>query len=195
VGVPVPDLRKLVRKHKDLPLSATLELLESPLHEVRGLALMMLVSAYDRADEATRTWIYKAYLDNTEHINNWDLVDLSAAQIVGRHLHGSSTTLLVRFARSDDLWERRIAIIATFYFIRQGEFEPTLKIATLLLHDPHDLIHKAVGWMLREVGNRDRAVEENFLKEHCKIMPRTMLRYAIEKFPEPVRKQYLRGDI
>src|SRR5688500_5369421 len=158
-------------------------------------ALLILGRAYPRADEAMLNEIYRLYLDSTDRINNWDLVDCSAPHIVGRHLEDRSRAVLPRLARSESIWERRIAILATQHFVRGGEFDDTLRIADLLLEDDHDLIHKAVGWMLREVGSRDRAVEEAFLRTRYRRMPRTMLRYAIEKFPEPLRKRYLRGEI
>jgi 3-methyladenine DNA glycosylase AlkD len=137
--------------------------------------------------------IHRAYLANTRYINNWDLVDASAQYIVGAHLDVADIGLLERLARSDDVWERRIAIVSTFHFIRLGEFRPTLRIGKLLVNDPHDLIHKAVGWMLREVGKRDRKVEDAFLRTHYRTMPRTMLRYAIERHPERLRQRYLKG--
>jgi 3-methyladenine DNA glycosylase AlkD len=194
-GIRVPALRSLERKYRAVSVSDTLKLLRSPWHEDRLLALVMLVAAYSRGDGVVRERIYTAYLANTRYINNWDLVDSSAAQIVGAHLPPGNLKVLKALARAKDLWERRIAIIATLHYIRQKEFAPTLAIARLLLTDSHDLIHKAVGWMLREVGNRDRAVEDEFLREHCREMPRTMLRYAIEKYPEPLRKRYLAGDV
>jgi 3-methyladenine DNA glycosylase AlkD len=138
-----------------------------------------------------REKIHRAYLANTRYVNNWDLVDASAHCIVGQHLDAGNIRLLEHLARSDDIWERRIAIVSTFHFIRAGEFRPTLKIAKMLVEDPHDLIHKAVGWMLREVGKRDRKAEDAFLVRYYRKMPRTMLRYAIERHPERVRKKYL----
>lgn len=191
-GIPVPEIRKLAREYRDLPLPETIELLRSPLHEARLLALVILVHYSDRGDEALRDRICRLYLDNTRFINNWDLVDVSAGQIVGRALRHRSKAPLRRLAASTLLWDRRIAIIATLDSIRQGEFSHTFEIAALLRDDPEDLIHKAVGWMLREVGKRDRAAEEEFLNAHCRQMPRTMLRYAIEKFPEELRLRYLK---
>jgi 3-methyladenine DNA glycosylase AlkD len=195
LGVMVPDLRRLSRKHRDTPLSELKRLLKSEFHEERVLALMMLVQAYTKGDEATKKSIYDTYLKNTRSINNWDLVDLSAPHIVGHYLSDRSKEPLYRLAKSDSLWERRIAIIATAHFIRRGKFADTLRISKMLLADKEDLIHKAVGWMLREVGKRDLASEERFLVAHYKRMPRTMLRYAIEKFPEPRRQMYLKGSI
>ena len=195
LGLRVPALRKLVRDYRQLDDSHTLEMLASSWHEERLLALMLLVEGYGRGDNSRRERIHRAYLDHTRYINNWDLVDASAGYIVGPHLDAKEIELLERLARSDDIWERRIAIISTFHFIKRKEFAPTLKIARLLLEDSHDLIHKAVGWMLREVGKRDRKVEDAFLKKHYQKMPRTMLRYAIERHPETVRKRYLAGTI
>jgi 3-methyladenine DNA glycosylase AlkD len=193
LGLRVPDLRRFVRKYPELGDSQVLQMLKSAWHEERLLALLFLVRNYRRGDKAVRATLHRAYLANTRYINNWDLVDASAHYIVGQHLEAGNIRLLERLARSDDIWERRIAIVSTFHFIRAGEFRPTLKIAKLLVDDPHDLIHKAVGWMLREVGKRDRRVLDAFLRKHYRTMPRTMLRYAIERHPERVRKQYLRG--
>lgn len=195
LGLRVPALRKLVRDYRDLKDSDTLEMLSSPWHEERLLALMLLVEGYGRGDEPRRERIHRAYLENTRYINNWDLVDASAEHIVGPHIDARETMLLEKLAGSDDIWERRIAMIATFHFIKQNEFGPTLKIARLLLEDSHDLIHKAVGWMLREVGKRNRRVEDAFLKKHYQKMPRTMLRYAIERHPETLRRRYLAGTV
>ena len=195
LGLRVPALRKLVRDYRQLKDADALEMLASSWHEERLLALMLLVDGYDRGDESRRERIHRAYLEHSRYINNWDLVDASAEHIVGPHLEAREIALLERLARSDDIWERRIAIISTFHFIKRNEFAPTLKIARLLLEDSHDLIHKAVGWMLREVGKRDRDVEDAFLKKHYKKMPRTMLRYAIERHPETLRKRYLAGTV
>lgn len=195
LGIRVPDVRKLVRVFAALPLAEVTTLLHSEYHEARLLALLLLVRQYEKGDNAVRKRIYELYLANTAYINNWDLVDSSAGQIVGEYLYRDERNILFDLAGSDSLWERRIAMMATFFFIRQGEFADALAIAERLLHDTHDLIHKAVGWMLREIGNRDREVEEGFLKQHYKKMPRTMLRYAIEKFPEDLRQAYLKGNI
>ena len=195
LGLTVPVMRGLVRKYRELDDASNLELLSSPWHEERLIALMLLVEAYGRADDSRRADIHRTYLANTHQVNNWDLVDASAGAIVGGHLEAEDIALLERLARSETLWERRIAIVSTFHFIKSSEFRPTLKIAALLLRDTHDLIHKAVGWMLREVGKRDRKALDNFLKKHYQRMPRTMLRYAIERHPETIRKQYLAGTI
>ncbi len=199
LGLTVPQSRIIVKKYRDLSLTDCLKLLQSRLHEERLIALLIMVYQFEKGDEKMRKEIYDLYLANTNYINNWDLVDLSAGQIVGTYLsqHTASCNLvLVSLAKSTNLWERRIAIIATFALIRSGEYEKTFTIADILLHDKHDLIHKAVGWMLREVGKRiSQDVEEKFLKSRYKIMPRTMLRYAIERFEEGKRKKYLAGII
>ena len=195
IGLTVPQIRRLAHQYRQLSPTATQRLLQSPLHEERLLALVILVDAFAAADSLGQAQIYKIYRQSTRFINNWDLVDTSAPQIVGAFLWKRSRAPLRQLARSQNLWERRIAIIATFYLIRQDEFEPTLRIARQLLSDQEDLIHKAVGWMLREVGKRDPAAEEKFLREHYRQMPRTMLRYAIERFPERHRQRYLRGLI
>ncbi|MDP8236286.1 MAG: DNA alkylation repair protein [Candidatus Erginobacter occultus] len=194
VGVPVPRLRKLAQAYRDLPLPEITRLLKSPLHEARLLALLILVARYRAGDGPSRERIYTLYLENTRRINSWDLVDSSAEQIIGAHLRGRGRSPLYSLARSSLLWERRIAIMATFHFIRRGEFEETMRVAEILLADPEALVRKAVGWMLREVGNRDRTVEEKFLKPRYQKMDRTMLRSAIEKFPGPLRRRYLRGE-
>jgi 3-methyladenine DNA glycosylase AlkD len=191
LGIRVPDLRRIARAHQDLPLNDVLRLLRSKWHEERLLALLILVRQYARAGEDGRRRIHRLYLRNTRWINNWDLVDSSAAPIVGAHLGKRERTILRRLARSTSVWERRIAMIATSHYIRNGDFADALAIAGMLVKDEHDLIQKAVGWMLREIGNRDRKVEERFLKKHARTMPRTMLRYAIEKFPDRLRRQYL----
>lgn len=193
LGVRVPATRSVARRYADLPLADTMTLLRSPIHEERLLALIILIRKYRKGTPNEQAEIYREYLNNTRYINNWDLVDASAEHIVGAHLTGRSRSPLHELARSDRLWERRIAVMATFRFIRDGEFDETLKIAEMLVADAEDLIHKAVGWMLREVGKRDRNAEESFLKRHYRHMPRTMLRYAIERFPEDLRQQYLNG--
>jgi 3-methyladenine DNA glycosylase AlkD len=192
IGVKVPVIRKVAEEFKSLPLTEAEYLLHSEIHEERLLALVILVGQFEKADNATRKRIYDLYLGNTRHINNWDLVDLSAPQIVGGYLNQKSRRPLHRLAKSASLWERRISIVATHWLIRQGDFADTLKIAEILLADKEDLIHKAVGWMLREVGKRDEETLVEFLDEHCRIMPRTMLRYAIERFPDKKRLGYLR---
>jgi 3-methyladenine DNA glycosylase AlkD len=193
LGIRVPVLRELARKHRGLGDAATLVLLRSPLHEERLLALVLLVARFRSADAARRAAIYRLYLANLDHVDNWDLVDSSASQIVGAYLQDRSRKPLYRLARSRDLWRRRVAIMATFHFIKLRQFADTLAIADLLIGDREDLIHKAVGWMLREVGNRDRAVAEAFLIARQTRLPRTMLRYAIERFPVARRSAYLAG--
>ena len=195
LGIRVPLLRKLVKKYRGISITEVRKLLHSKFHEERLLAVLMLVQLFKSGDESVQKQVYDLYLENTEFINNWDIVDISASNIVGAHLYEKDKAPLYDLVQSKNLWERRIAIIATFYFIRQNEFDDTLKLAEILLNDKEDLIHKAVGWMLREVGKREIEFEEEFLQEHYKIMPRTMLRYAIEKFPETSRKMYLRGEV
>lgn len=193
IGLRVPQLRSLARTYEHLRLEDALELMRSPIHEERLLALLILVRSYKKSDETMKEKIYWFYLDNTRFINNWDLVDLSAEHIMGAHLFNRDRKQLVQLAHSKILWDRRIAVMATFHFIRKGQFTLTLTIAESLLGDKEDLIHKACGWMLREIGKRDILVEETFLRLHGKTMPRTMLRYAIERFPEEKRLKYLRG--
>lgn len=194
-GIRVPVLRRLAKQHRALPLAETVTLLRSPFHEDRLLALILLTQAFSRGDSAVRRTIYDLYLKHTKWINNWDLVDVSAPKIVGPFLMDRSRAPLHRLARSPSLWERRIAIISTFAFIDCGQFEDALAIAEILLDDEEDLIHKAIGWVLREIGKRDLDAEEAFLLRHYRTMPRTMLRYAIERFPEPRRQMYLKGSI
>jgi 3-methyladenine DNA glycosylase AlkD len=191
LGIRVPDLRRLTRAYQDMPLAEVQLLLTSSWHEERLLALLILVGQYGRADDRGRASIYRAYLTHSNYVNNWDLVDCSAEHIVGAHLRHRDRARLRRLTASKLVWERRIAVLSTFHYIRRGEYGETLGIARRLIGDSHDLIHKAVGWMLREVGNRDRGAEEEFLRAHASRMPRTMLRYAIEKFPEPLRRRYL----
>ena len=195
IGVRVPAIRRTARRFKDLSLTDTQTLLESEIHEERLLALIILTEKFRRGTTDEQAQIYELYLAKTRYINNWDLVDTSAEHIVGAYLKEKSRKPLYRLAKSNNLWKRRISIMATFHYIKQNDFDEALKIAEMLVADPEDLIHKAVGWMLREVGKRDRSVEEVFLKKHYPQMPRTMLRYAIEKFPEELRQQYLKGAI
>jgi 3-methyladenine DNA glycosylase AlkD len=196
LGIRVPTLRKVAREYRAAPLAAALELLRSPMHEERLVALFMLVEQFNRGTPQIRERIYRQYLKHVpKHVNNWDLVDSSAHYIVGAHLESRDRALLYELARSPHLWSRRVAIMATFWFIKHGSFDDTLGVAELLVGDSEDLIHKATGWMLREVGNRDRAAAERFLRKHCRRMPRTMLRYAIEKFSPAKRAAYLRGRV
>ncbi|MFC1806974.1 DNA alkylation repair protein [Candidatus Omnitrophota bacterium] len=195
IGVQVPAIRKLSKQCSDTSLKDLAQLLKSTIHEERLLALLILVLQYKNSDKENKRKIFDLYLSNTKYINNWDLIDLTAYHIVGQYLVKKSKVILYSLARSRCLWERRISILSTFYYIKQNKFEYSLKIAKILLNDEHDLIHKAVGWMLREIGKRDQAVEENFLMLHYKKMPRTMLRYAIERFSEPKRQAYLKGIV
>ncbi len=195
IGVRVPELRRLAKDFQDLSLTEIRKLVRSEIHEERLVGLLILVRTYPKADSKVQERIYDFYLGHLRFVNNWDLVDSSAEHVVGAFLRDKDKKPLYRLARSKILWERRVAIMATFHFIKREEFSETLKIAEMLLSDEEDLIHKAVGWMLREVGNRDMAVEERFLKKHYKGMPRTMLRYAIERFPEPKRQRYLKGKV
>ena len=191
VGVTVPEQRALAKRYAVLPPAELSKLLGSKLHECRLTALLILVRQYERGDDAARERIARFYLAQRKAVNNWDLVDSSAPYVRGRHLLSRDRAVLHKLARSRDLWERRIAIVATLAFIREGDFADTLAIAELLLDDRQDLIHKAAGWMLREVGKRGPDAFERFLAEHAARMPRTMLRYAIEKFPEEKRKRYM----
>lgn len=190
LGIAVPELRKIVKKNKDISITDVLSLLHSRIHEERFIALLIFIEKFSKESEK----IFNLYLKNLRWINNWDLVDISAYKIIGAHLFDKEKTVLYNLARSNNLWEKRIAIMSTFYFIRNNQFKDTTNIAEILLYDKHDLIHKAVGWMLREVGKRDIKEEERFLMKNYKKMPRTMLRYAIEKFSENKRMFYLKKD-
>jgi len=191
LGIPVPEQRKVAKKYFDLSLDDLQKLLSNKIHEYRFTALVILISKYRKAGESGKKEIFDFYLKNTENINNWDLVDLSAPRIVGDYLRNRERSHLYKLAKSNSLWERRISILSTFTFIDKNDFEDALNISELLLNDEHDLINKAVGWALREIGKRDQHVEERFLTKHHFHMPRTTLRYAIEKFNEKKRKKYL----
>lgn len=191
LGITVPNARKVARAHSALPLSECVALLHSPWHEERLVALLILVAAHQRGTVAERAAIHRAYLANTHRVNNWDLVDTSASELVGSHVPQKGIKLLERLAKSDSLWERRIAMIATLWTIRQDDFAPTIRIAERLLDDTHDLMHKAVGWMLREMGKRDEAALTDFLDTHAARMPRTALRYAIERLSESRKRRYM----
>jgi 3-methyladenine DNA glycosylase AlkD len=193
IGIKSLALKKAAKEFKGLPLADLERLLQSEIHEDRALALVILVAQFEKGDDAARRRIYDLYLANTRRINNWDLVDISAPQIVGGYLEKRSRKPLYRLAKSASLRQRRI--VATYWFIRHGDFADTLRIAEALLADKEDLVHKAVGWMLREVGKRDVSALEAFLGNHCRVMPRIMLRYAIERFPDKKRKGYLKGAI
>ena len=193
LGIKVPTQRQITKKFNELRLAEVEKLLNSKIHEQRLVALFILVDKYKKAGDDEKKKIYNLYLKNTKNINNWDLVDLSAPNIVGAYLIDRPRGVLYKLAKSKNLWERRIATLATFTFIRNNDFKDALKIAEALLKDEHDLIHKAVGWMLREIGKRNQEVEEKFLRKYYKQMPRTMLRYAIEKFKEDKRRFYLQA--
>jgi 3-methyladenine DNA glycosylase AlkD len=191
MGVPVPMLRKIAKEFSALSEKDWQTLMTSPINEERFLALIFLTDWYQRADKKTRVQYHDWYCDHLAHVNNWNLVDASAHLIIGAHLFERDRKPLLRLAKSDNMWFRRVAMVATWYFIRKDDLDWTFKLAEILLQDEHDLMHKAVGWMLREAGKRDVKPLVAFLKTHKEHMPRTMLRYAIEKFPEAVRKQYL----
>lgn len=193
LGLTVPQVRLLVRRFHPARFGILPDLLRSPMHEERLLALLLLVERYRKGSAAEREQAYRLYVNSFPRINNWDLVDASAEHIVGAH--GVGRARLLRWAGSAQLWTRRIAIVSTFHSIRRGRFGDTLAVAARLLKDPEDLIHKATGWMLREVGKRDAATLETFLKRHLRVMPRTTLRYAIERFPERKRKAFLHGTV
>jgi len=195
LGITVPVLRKMAKECRGASVADAIQLLKSAIHEERLLALFLLIHAYLNGDDFVKRKIYNLYLKKTRYINNWDLVDLSAPNIIGNYLEDKSRRPLYDLAKSRDLWKKRIAILATFHFIKQKDFSDTLKISKILIGDDHDLIHKAAGWMLREVGKRDLQAEEKFMRQHYKKMPRTMLRYAIERFPEAKRQKYLNGKI
>ncbi|MBP5993663.1 MAG: DNA alkylation repair protein [Candidatus Moranbacteria bacterium] len=192
IGVTVPKQRIIAKKYQSLPLYAVAALLASSIHEHRLTGLLILTYRFPRASEGERQEIFDFYLSQTERINNWDLVDATAPTIVGEYLIGRDCSVLKRLAVSDSLWERRIAILSTFAFIRRGRHKECFELAKILMRDQQDLMHKAVGWMLREVGKRcDEELLRGFLDQHAARMPRTMLRYAIERLPEPSRKHYL----
>jgi 3-methyladenine DNA glycosylase AlkD len=192
LGITVPEQRKIARRYSALPLRGLRALLSSRVHEHRLVALLILTEQYRKGNNGNKKEIFDFYLGKTAHINNWDLVDLSAPNILGDHLLDKDRPVLYKLARSKSVWEKRISIMATFAFIRKNGFGDTFRIAEILLHDDHDLIHKAVGWMLREIGKRDQKQEEAFLRIHYRKMPRTMLRYAIERFDEEKRTAYLK---
>lgn len=197
MGIAVPDQRAVAKKYyQKASLDEITALLKDEYHECRLTALFMLVNLYERTkDEALKEAVIDSYLNHLDHVNNWDLVDSSAYKLLGPHLQNRDRAILYELAMSTDLWRQRIAINTTLHFIRQHDFNDTLSLAEILLHHPHDLIHKAVGWMLREVGNRNLEMEREFLNKHYREMPRTMLRYAIEKFDPGVREQYMKGKV
>lgn len=191
LGIKVPSQRKVAKKYTGLKLAEVEKLLSSKIHEHRLISLFILVTKYKKGNEKEKQKIFNLYLKNSKNINNWDLVDLSAPNIIGTHLLDKPRDILSKLAKSKNLWEKRIAVLSTLTFIRENDFTDTLKISKILLKDEHDLIHKAVGWLLREVGKRSQPTAEKFLKKYYKQMPRTMLRYAIERFSENKRKFYL----
>ncbi|HIF37125.1 MAG: DNA alkylation repair protein [Methanobacteriota archaeon] len=196
LGVRAPKIRLIAKKHIDISIADMKTLIQSKYHEERFLGLIILVNKYAKTkDKKNRNQLYKIYVSSFKYINNWDLVDVTCPHVTGKHLIDKDRTILYKWAKSEDLWTKRIAMVSTFSFIRKNDLEDTFKIAEILLHDEHDLIHKAVGWMLREAGKRDIKKEETFLKKYYKTMPRTMLRYSIEKFPESKRQKYLKGTI
>lgn len=190
-GIRVPETRRLARRHRHAPERTVISLLRSAFHEERLLAVLLLVDRYARGDAVEKRHVFDLYLENRHYVNNWDIVDSSAHLIVGPELDTGDTVLLDELAKSESLWDRRMAVLATLHFIRRGEFAATLRLAKALLGDCEDLIHKATGWMLREVGKRDVAVLRRFLEDHSAEMPRTMLRYAIEKLPADERRKWL----
>jgi 3-methyladenine DNA glycosylase AlkD len=196
LGIAVPEQRRIARRHAaGTSLEDADELLTSPLHEERLTALFVLVQRFQRADEGERQRIVELYLHRRGHVSNWDLVDASAPYLLGPWLLDRDQDVLDELAASPSVWDRRIAVMATFAAVRADRFKPTLRLADRLLEDPHDLVQKAVGWMLREVGDRDRALAEEFLGPRYRRMPRTMLRYAIEKYPPDRRRAYLTGAV
>ncbi len=196
LGVRTPQIRLIAKKYIDISTVDMKTIIKSKYHEERLLGLIILVNKYSKAkDEKDRNQLYKIYVSSFKHVNNWDLVDVTCPHVIGKHLMNKERSILYSWAKSEDLWTKRIAIVSTHWFIRKNDLDDTFKIAEILLNDEHDLIHKAVGWMLREAGKRDLEKEEIFLKKHYKNMPRTMLRYSIEKFPEPKRQKYLKGKI
>lgn len=195
LGVTTPEQRKIAKKYANLKIGDLRKLLSSKIHDHRSITLYILISQYNKADKKEKKKFFDFYLKNIENVNSWGLVDSSAPHIIGDYLLDKNRRILYKLAKSKNLWKRRVAIIATYGFIKENQFKDTLKISEILLNDKHDLIHKAVGWMLREVGNRDQKTEEQFLKKYYRKMPRTMLRYAIEKFDEKKRILYLKGNI
>ena len=196
LGVRAPDTRKIAKRHTDIPINHIKKLITSKFHEERLLGLVIVVNKYEKTkDDSEREKLYKFYLKHFKYINNWDLVDVTCPHIIGRHLLDRDRSILYTWANSKDLWTKRIAMLTNWWFIRKGDTKDVFPIAKILLKDEHDLIHKAVGWMLREAAKKDMLKAEVFLKKHYKEMPRTMLRYAIERFPETKRKKYLAGNI
>lgn len=192
LGIDTLNKRKLAKKYSQLSLKDIKYLISSKFHDYRFVALVILINKYQKGDERKRKQIFNFYLKNIKYVNNWDLVDISAPNIIGDYLLDKDRKTLYQLVKSKSLWKKRIAVLATFRFIKENQFEDTLKISEILLNDHHDLIHKAVGWMLREVGKKDQIEEERFLLRYYQKMPRTMLRYAIERFKENKRQFYLK---
>ncbi|NQY42601.1 MAG: DNA alkylation repair protein [Legionellales bacterium] len=196
LGIRVPVIRKFAKDHHDLPITLIKNLIKSPYHEERLLGLIILINKYDLSKSITEKQnFYKLYINHFKYINNWDLVDVTCPYIVGKHLIDKDRAVLYSWAKSEHLWTRRIAIVTNLWFIRKSDLQDIFKISKILLNDKHDLIHKAVGWMLRESWKKNAQLAESFLIKHYKKMPRTMLRYAIEKFSENKRQKYLKGEI
>jgi 3-methyladenine DNA glycosylase AlkD len=195
LGLTMGEQRVIAKSYVGLELDDLIPLLKSSWHEERMVGLLVLTYKYPKADEKEQKKIYNFYLTHRQAVNNWDLVDVTTPKVVGAYLLNKDRAILYKYAKSKDLWEKRIAVLATFAFIREGQFDDTLKIAKILLDDTHDLIHKAVGWSLREVGKKDMKLLEEFLKPLYNKMPRTMLRYTIEKFPKEKYQKYLKGQI
>ena len=195
LGIKMPDTRQIAGKYSDVPLDDIKKLLKARVHEERMTALLIMVSKFKKGNEKERKELYRVYLDNTENINNWDLVDATAEHVVGAYLEDKEKKPLYRLVGSSSMWERRISVLSTFRYIKKHSFDDALRISEILIDDKEDLIHKAVGWMLREIGKRDIKKEKAFLERKYKNMPRTMLRYAIEKFPEKERQAYLKGKV
>jgi len=195
IGITVPEQRKIAKKYSKISLIDLKKLLSSEIHEYRLTSLLILVERYKKENKEEKRKIFDLCLKNTKYVNNWDLVDISAPNIIGDYLLDKNRKILYKLAKSKDLWQKRISVLATFRFIKENDFKDSLKIAEILLKDEYDLIHKAVGWMLREIGKKDQKTEEKFLKKYYQVMPRTMLRYAIEKFEENKRQKYLKGKI
>ena len=195
MGIRVPELRRIARSNSMMPIPETAKLLQSEFHEERLTALFILAYRFSRANSAVRKEIYQCYLQHLDRVNNWDLVDSSAPKIMGPYLEKRDRSVLFKLAKSENIWHRRVAVMSCHHFIGNGDVDDALEISRLLLYDDHDLIQKAVGWTLREIGKRDMTAEEAFLQKHdYRTFPRVLLRYAIEKFPEPKRKSYLDGN-
>ncbi len=192
LGISVPQQREIAKKYSGMSLPKIQKLLDSKIHEHRLIALLILMNKFKKADERTQGDIFNFYVKNSEKINNWDLVDISSPHIVGKFLFNKKKDILYEFAQSNNLWKKRISVVSCCYFIKQEEYNDALRIFEILLRDEHDLIHKAIGWMLREIGKRDEKVLLKFLKKHYKNLPRTTLRYAIEKFKQEKRKELLK---